>query len=107
MLGGAMTIAVAWGCALFATFQQGAEATVGGSNLDRFRPDDWPRFDTQFIFRGFGIRERMAYTGVLRNDPNRMPFEANEYAIIELQYGIPVRAMMELSWCGNRESSSD
>jgi len=106
VLGGAMTIAVAWGCALFAAWSHlGLKNADGGPYYEQYRPDGWPQLDTLWAADSVGVTWRYAY-GSETGEHSTIVGQAaglreGLYSIRETQYGLPWRSM---SWI---ESSVD
>ena len=97
ILGSAMTIAVAWGCELFAPRGWSRVQQVSGPYFERYRPDDWPQLDTLWLTEIVGITYRVAEAIVsirLSSTPGEDGVSKDVYYwISENQYGLPWRSM--------------
>ena len=97
VLGGVMTVAIAWGCALFPPLQWQANQAVGGPFFEQYSPDDWPELDTLWLEETVRVTDRSAEktVSIRLSAPSGANgvFEDVTYAIMERRYGIPWRSM--------------
>ena len=105
ILGGVMTVAVAWGCALFLAMP--LNLTVGGGPYyEQYRPDDWPHLDRMYMGESVGFTARHAHRVIIAGDVPVSFLEVYRkggvvYWIIEHRYGLLWRSMVSFRGGGD------
>ena len=109
-----MTVAVAWGFAMFGPIRRASDAPITEvPYFEKYRPHDWPQLDKLWGWDVIGISFRVAKGTVsgahLEVVGNPAWMREGLYTITERRYGLPWRSMswLESSVYGDSQLMSD